>query len=249
MIKRFSKLGLIVAIAATAGAMAAGTAFAGPIEMFLTSGGQSTTLLVGNTGLPSSVSYTGTLNGWSITAGTGGTSYSPDLNSFVGMDLGGYTVTCVGVGGCSNNPLTIVVSATGFTTPIDSNQFLLEFSGNVHLGQATTSAYYDTADTYFCNADNSPSSFSNDCGSSNLIGSLTAGNGSNGESLTGGPDPIRSYSLTLSDTFLADAGVDPSYSMDTTLTQVPEPGTLALFGAGLVGCALLVSRRRRARHI
>lgn len=33
-----------------------------------------------------------------------------------------------------------------------------------------------------------------------------------------------------------------------SLQTVPEPGTLALFGAGLLGCALVISRRRRARQ-
>jgi len=32
-----------------------------------------------------------------------------------------------------------------------------------------------------------------------------------------------------------------------SMTTVPEPGTLALFGAGLLGCAFFVSRRRRTR--
>lgn len=240
MFKRLSKLGLIAGIA---GAMISGTAFAGPIEMFLTSGGQTTSVIIGNTDTPSSVSYTGTFNGWTITAGTGGTSYSPDLNSLIGLDLGGYTATCVGVGGCSSDPLTVVISATGFTTPIGTDDALLEFSGNVHGGTVTTSAYYDTADTYFCNGDDTAS---NDCGSGNLIGSLTLGSGSGGMSVWGGPDTIRSYSLTIIDTFSAGAGGDPSYSVDTTLT-VPEPGTLALFGAGLLGCALIIGRRRRAR--
>jgi len=244
MVMRCFRIGLIASIA---GATCVGTAFAGPIEMFLTSGGQTSTVLIGNTGDPSSVSYTGTLNGWTITAGTGGTSYSPDLNSLIGIDLGGYTATCVGVGGCSNDPLTIAVSATGFTQPIDTNGFLLEFSGNVHGGQVTTSAYWDTADTYFCNSDNGAS---NDCGSSDLIDSLTLGNGSGSMSALGGPDTIRSYSLTIVDTFSAGSGGDPSYSVDTTVTQaVPEPATLALFGAGLLGCALAVSRRRRARQL
>lgn len=244
MPRRFTKLGLIVAVAST---MTAGTALAGPIEMFLTSGGKTTTLLVGNTGDPSSVSFCGTLNGWMISGGTGGTSYSPDLNSFIGIDLGGYTATCVAVGGCSSDPLTMVISATGFTTPIDSKGFLMEFSGNVHGGSVTTSAYWDTANTYFCNSANTAVS---DCGSGTEIGSLTLGSTSSGMSALGGPDTIRSYSLTVIDTFSAGGGADPSYSVDTTVTQaVPEPGTLALFGAGLLGCAWMISRRRRARQI
>ena len=244
MFRRFTKLGLVAAVA---GAMTTGTASAGPIEMFLSSGGQTTTLLVGNTGLPSSVSFSGTLNGWSITSGTGGTSYSPGLNSFVGIDLGGYTATCVGVGGCSSDPLTMVISATGFTTPIDSKGFLMEFSGNVHGGTVTSSAYWDTANTYFCNSANTAV---NDCGSSTLIGSLSLSSTSAGLSALGGPDTIRSYSITVIDTFSAGSGVDPSYSVDTTVTQaVPEPGTLALFAAGLLGCAWMISRRRRARDL
>ena len=244
MFTRFLRLGAIAA-ATVAGVMCTGTALAGPIEMFLTSGGDSTTVLIGNTGDPSEVSFSGTLNGWTITSGTGGTSYSPALNTAIGIDLGGYTATCVGVGGCSKDPLTIAISATGFTTPIDTNGFLLEFSGNVHGGQVTSSAYWDTADTYFCNSGNGAA---NDCGSSDLIGSLTLGNGSRSASVLGGPDTIRSYSLTVVDTFSAGGGIDPSYSVDTTVTQaVPEPGTLALFGAALLGCAWVVRRRRRAR--
>lgn len=51
---------------------------------------------------------------------------------------------------------------------------------------------------------------------------------------------------------------DPSWSpyvnsndnvlMSITTNTVPEPGTLALFAAGLLGCALFVGRRRRARQ-
>ncbi len=243
MFTRSLKLGVMASVA---GAMFAGTAFAGPVEMFLTSGGQTTTVLIGSTGDPSSVSWSGTINGWTITAGTGGTSYSPGLNTAVGIDLGGYTATCVGVGGCSKDPLTIAVSATGFTTPIDSNGFLMEFSGNVHGGQVTSSSYWDTANTYFCN---SGGGAANDCGSSDLIHTLTLGNGTGSNSALGGPDTIRSYSLTVVDTFSAGRGGDPSYSVDTTVTQaVPEPATLALFGAGLLGCAFVVGRRRRARQ-
>jgi hypothetical protein len=242
MFRRFLRLGLLASIA---GPMFIGTALAGPIEMFLSSGGQTTTVLIGNTGDPSSVSFIGTLNGWTISSGTGGTSYSPGLNTLVGLDLGGFTATCVsGVAGCSKDSLTIAVSATGFTTPIDTNGFLMELSGNLPGGgQVTSSAYWDTADTYFCG---SGSKASIACSCTDLINSLTLSKTGSTWAL-GGPDTIRSYSLTVVDTFSADGGLDPSYSVDTTVTQaVPEPASLALFGAGLLGCAVAVSRRRRA---
>lgn len=232
---RLSKFGILAALA---GSMAVGTAFAGPVELVISSGGQSTSILMGS-GFPSSVSYTGSLNGWSITAGTGATSYSPYLNPLVGMDLGGYSVTCAGFG-CSSDPLTISASATGFTTPIGSNGFLLEFSGNVNGGVAQTTAYYDTANNYFCGGT---------CGSGNMFGSLTldSSSSSQGKTMTGGPDTIRSYSLTITDMFSASSsGFDPSYSVDTTIVQAPEPGALAIFAAGLLGCALFINRRRRA---
>lgn len=36
--------------------------------------------------------------------------------------------------------------------------------------------------------------------------------------------------------------------IDQRFSTVPEPGTLALFGAGLLGCALFVGRRRRSEQ-
>ncbi|MGC8519550.1 MAG: PEP-CTERM sorting domain-containing protein [Steroidobacteraceae bacterium] len=247
---RLSKFGIIAALAGT---MAVGTAFAGPIEMVISSGAYSTSLLVGNSGLPSTVAYTGSLNGWDINSNTGGTSYSPFVNQLVGIDLGGYTVTCSGIPGtgCSSDPLTIAISATGFTTPISPNGFQMQFSGNVNGGVANTQAFFDTMNNggnYFCN-DTGSTMLGSQCGWSNMIGSLTLTQPSLGITAIGGPigSTIRSYSLTVVDTFsTSSTGFDPSYSVDTTLVQAPEPGALAMFAAGLLGCALFINRRRRA---
>jgi len=248
--KRLSTLGLIAALAGT---LAAGTALAGPIEMVITSGTLSSPLLIGignpsSVAVPSSTNGGMTLNGWFISKQTGGTSYSPFLNSTVGLDLASYAVTCSGqtATGCSQDPLTIAVSATGFTTPVGRNGFQMEFSGNANGGgTATTTAYVDSlngGNSYFCN-DTGAATLANDCGASNLIGSLSLSTKSGGGSMIGGPATTGPYSLTIVDTFSTNPnGV--SYSADTSLVQAPEPGTLAMFGAGLLGCALFINRRR-----
>lgn len=61
-------------------------------------------------------------------------------------------------------------------------------------------------------------------------------------SLLGGYDQ-----LIVSDPFLANQGTGNSNNIVLeSITTVPEPGSLALFAAGLLGCAVVVARRRQA---
>lgn len=57
-------------------------------------------------------------------------------------------------------------------------------------------------------------------------------------SLNGYATTLASYNMSIPDT-------SGGASFDI-FTKTPEPGALALFGAGLLGCALFISRRRRA---
>lgn len=61
--------------------------------------------------------------------------------------------------------------------------------------------------------------------------------GTGNVSLTGYTTTLGSFSMTIPATGNG-ASVD-------IFTQTPEPGTLAMFGAGLLGCAFFVGRRRR----
>ena len=73
-----------------------------------------------------------------------------------------------------------------------------------------------------------------------------------GSGMGGLTENFNSASLMgYSDLIITDPSATPYLNsndivlMGVTTTTVPEPGTLALFGAALLGCALFISRRRR----
>ena len=252
---RFTKF---AAAAALCSPLVIGSAFAtvatvgsvGPIELMIMSGGSSNTVLY--SGSPTYLNYSAgygqkaplaAINGWSVNVT--GTSSAPSINSLFGLDLASLAVTCSGQKwGRSADPLTLAISATGFTTSIGPDGLQGGFGGSAIGGVATSTAYYDLNNNYFCN---STTTAGMDCGGTNEIGTASL-SGAVGGSFLGGPtlSTIRSYSVTIVDTFAANNLGDPTYSVDTTVTQAPEPGTLAMFGAGLLGCALFINRRRRA---
>lgn len=225
MSKRISK-NAIVAIAIGAGfALCGVNAFATP-ELQLTSGASNVTV----PGSGSTVIFSNpNFDGWDITL-VFGDSNSPTLNPF-GLDVTNLLATCNG-GNCSKDTLSIELTDTGFTTPVGTNQFLNSYSLTGATGSPNTSqtAFFDTTNTPF------------GTGGTICTDTLTS---TSGKSCTGGgPAGPGPYSLTLVDTF--SPGTNVSYSSDGNVVAVPEPASLLLFGAGLLGLGWFARRRSRA---
>ncbi len=244
MTTRFAQLGL----AAAMGAMLAGTAFAGPLalQMSLASGTNPPDTFR----IASGTTYTNPdLNGWNIRSLVA-SSDSPSVQPF-GLNLNGL-VSCLNASGCV--PLRVAVSATGFTSHAGMAAFGTGLVDNNAMGPGADTgtvvqmAYYDAGDTALSEA--------------HPIGAITLDGFGSGY-VSGGASglaPTSDYSLTFVDTFTdhcahsdcALFGIDASLdgilgdSRGDGSSTVPEPGTLALFGAGLLGCALFMGRRRRA---
>lgn len=241
--RRYFQSGLVLAAMA---AMATGPALAStinPIKMTLSSGGLTVSGLTYYTTSSNAVGYSNPdFNGWNIYSQFGGNSNSPTVTPY-GINLSGTVAACEITTGCA--PLTVMVSDTGFTASVGSFESSLS-NIQTGVGSVTQQAYYDSTNTYF--------------GPSNsgglLIGIPLKLSGSGYDSTTGlGPIAGGSaYSLTLVDTFNTSCSSSgcASFTVGGEITDpppstVPEPGTLALFGAGLLGFALVMRRRARQR--
>ena len=245
MVSRLLRTGLIATALA---ALAAGTAFAGPVELTLTVAGHTP---VNGISLYPTANTSGYANsdlyGWNIYYASGA-SNSPMVTPF-GIDLGGTVADCINASGCGD--LTVQVSDVGFTSPVST--FATTLSGTqTGSGTVTQQTYYDPWSTSNINGNAYFGKTDTIAGVSNELslsgtGSTTMMGG--GPAVGGTSSP---YSLTLVDTFSSTCTTNgcASFSIDGNITgvtgNVPEPGTLALFGAGLLGFAVFAGRRRRA---
>lgn len=246
MIRRFIKIGLAASVVA---AMAAGTALATPVLMQISTtdsqGAMHTMTITGTGANPSTVAYLNSnFYGWNLESFlynqmsvpyTVGTSYSPSTSPFA-LDLQTLSAACQS---SSCSALSISISDVGFTSPVLANGLISSVGGTLTGGGSVTqNAYLDPLNQYF--------------GTTESIGSVSVtGPGAVSGSTTGaGPWPVgdsTAYSLTLTDTLNANCSHSScaTFSLDNNITSVPEPGSLALFGAGLLGLGLIMRKRVR----
>lgn len=236
MFRRFSKIGIL---AAAAGVMAMGTAFANAITISqLTVTAQSGTAT-------NTLSLSGTNPFWNFSsADTGGWSASGSVTAIASpldIDLDTNSAACQLTTSCGALMVTYDVSGLTSSPALLANSIAEKLTGSVNVcsgGSVSPCMVTQTA----------------------TIGGVQIGkvlgfnNNQNFLMYTVGPSSgsYSSYTLSIFQTFTGCSGSKTCAvynSVDGSLTSASEPGALAIFGAGLLGCALFVSRRRRASRL
>jgi hypothetical protein len=137
----------------------------------------------------------------------------------------------VDVSSSSGGTLVVTFSANGFTTPFGAANWLSQFSGNIIFGSATVTqqTYLDLTNTLL--------------GTGTLLSTLTSSNTPFG--LSAVTDATTSGPFAITEIFTITTQGAAQVSLDGSVVYAPEPASLALLGAGMLGLAAFSRRKSK----